>query len=104
MPSNTLSNDSNAGEAIHLARDFGYVCETEFPAQQVFLMRIRFKKKVLIDPRTTFFTFPAIVPTSVWQLHLNNSTFKEWETITIAHISHNRPWSPFVSASVLFSI
>jgi len=25
----------SAGEAIHLARDFGYVCETEFPAKQV---------------------------------------------------------------------
>lgn len=24
-----------AGEAIHLARDFGYVCETEFPAKNV---------------------------------------------------------------------
>ena len=24
-----------AGESIHLARDFGYVCETEFPARQV---------------------------------------------------------------------
>ena len=24
-----------SGEAIHLARDFGYVCETEFPARQV---------------------------------------------------------------------
>lgn len=24
----------NTGEAIHLARDFGYVCETEFPAKQ----------------------------------------------------------------------
>ena len=23
------------GEAVHLARDFGFVCETEFPAQQV---------------------------------------------------------------------
>ena len=23
------------GEAIHMARDFGYVCETEFPARQV---------------------------------------------------------------------
>lgn len=22
-----------AGEAVHLARDFGYVCETEFPAR-----------------------------------------------------------------------
>ena len=25
----------SSGEAIHLARDFGYVCETEFPAKQV---------------------------------------------------------------------
>ena len=23
------------GEAIHLARDFGYVCESEFPARQL---------------------------------------------------------------------
>lgn len=23
------------GEAIHLARDFGYICETEFPSRQV---------------------------------------------------------------------
>lgn len=26
---------SKLGEAIHLARDFGYVCETEFPSRQV---------------------------------------------------------------------
>jgi hypothetical protein len=26
---------SSTGEAIHLARDFGYVCETEFPSKQV---------------------------------------------------------------------
>lgn len=25
----------STGEAIHLARDFGYVCETEFPSRQV---------------------------------------------------------------------
>jgi len=24
-----------SGEAVHLARDFGYVCETEFPAKAV---------------------------------------------------------------------
>ena len=24
-----------SGEAIHLARDFGYVCETEFPSRHV---------------------------------------------------------------------
>ena len=24
----------NAGEAVRLARDFGYLCETEFPARQ----------------------------------------------------------------------
>jgi len=31
----TLLTSLVEGEAIHLARDFGYVCETEFPAQQV---------------------------------------------------------------------
>ena len=66
-----------------------------FPPNRYSLWESDLKKKVFIDPRTTFFTFPAIVPTSVWQLHLNNSTFKEWETMTIAHISHNPPWSPF---------
>ena len=30
-----LTDPFNPGEAIHLARDFGYVCETEFPARQV---------------------------------------------------------------------
>ena len=25
--------DVVTGEAVHLARDFGYVCETEFPAK-----------------------------------------------------------------------
>ena len=30
-----FSKESCAGEAIHLARDFGYVCETEFPAKAV---------------------------------------------------------------------
>lgn len=24
-----------SGEAVHLARDFGYVCETEFPAKAI---------------------------------------------------------------------
>merc|ERR550539_1480216 len=31
----TLLTSLVEGEAIHLARDFGYVCETEFPARQV---------------------------------------------------------------------
>jgi len=31
----TLMTSLVEGEAIHLARDFGYVCETEFPARQV---------------------------------------------------------------------
>ena len=48
------------GEAIHLARDFGYVCETEFPAKQVaeFLSRqvvdtsdVYRRKEVLIASR-----------------------------------------------------
>lgn len=25
----------STGEAVHLARDFGYVCETEFPAKAI---------------------------------------------------------------------
>ena len=31
----TLLTSLVEGEAIHLARDFGDVCETEFPAKQV---------------------------------------------------------------------
>lgn len=31
----TQSIISFLGEAVHLARDFGYVCETEFPAKAV---------------------------------------------------------------------
>ena len=31
----TLLTSLVEGEALHLARDFGYVCETEFPARQV---------------------------------------------------------------------
>ena len=31
----TLLTSLVEGEAIHLARDFGYICETEFPAKQV---------------------------------------------------------------------
>ncbi|GBM48285.1 Transcription factor AP-2-epsilon [Araneus ventricosus] len=31
----TLLTSLVEGEAIHLARDFGYVCETEFPSRQV---------------------------------------------------------------------
>lgn len=30
-----LSFSNPTGEAIHLARDFNLVCETEFPARQV---------------------------------------------------------------------
>ncbi|KAA0203183.1 transcription factor AP-2 beta-like, partial [Hyalella azteca] len=31
----TLLTSLVEGEAIHMARDFGYVCETEFPARQI---------------------------------------------------------------------
>ncbi|OWK13149.1 TFAP2A [Cervus elaphus hippelaphus] len=31
----TLLTSLVEGEAVHLARDFGYVCETEFPAKAV---------------------------------------------------------------------
>ena len=39
----TLLTSLVEGEAIHLARDFGYVCETEFPARPVaeYLTRYR---------------------------------------------------------------
>ena len=56
----TLLTSLVEGEAIHLARDFGYVCETEFPAKQVaeFLSRqvvdtsdVYRRKEVLIASR-----------------------------------------------------
>ena len=31
----TLLTSLVEGEAVHLARDFGYVCETEFPAESL---------------------------------------------------------------------
>ena len=31
----TLLTSLVEGEAIHLAKDFGYVCDTEFPAKSV---------------------------------------------------------------------
>jgi len=33
--SSFLFLSSFSGEAVHLARDFGYVCETEFPAKAI---------------------------------------------------------------------
>ena len=56
----TLLTSLVEGEAIHLARDFGYVCETEFPARPVaeFLCRqcvdtsdIYRRKEILIATR-----------------------------------------------------
>ena len=57
----TLLTSLVEGEAIHLARDFGYVCETEFPARPVaeFLCRqcvdtsdIYRRKEILIATRS----------------------------------------------------
>ena len=57
----TLLTSLVEGEAIHLARDFGYVCETEFPARPVaeFLSRqcvdtsdIYRRKEILIATRS----------------------------------------------------
>lgn len=31
----TLVSPPPPGEAVHLARDFGYICETEFPTKAV---------------------------------------------------------------------
>ncbi|KAF8782150.1 Transcription factor AP-2-beta like protein [Argiope bruennichi] len=56
----TLLTSLVEGEAIHLARDFGYVCDTEFPSRQVaeFLSRnytdpaiIYKRKQELVDTR-----------------------------------------------------
>ena len=56
----TLLTSLVEGEAIHLARDFGYICETEFPARPVaeFLSRqcvdtsdIYRRKEILIATR-----------------------------------------------------
>ena len=40
----TWSQPICLGEAIHLARDFGYVCETEFPARQVSAHKLLFSR------------------------------------------------------------
>lgn len=37
-----------AGEAVRLARDFGYLCETEFPARQV--AEYCFRQNCATDP------------------------------------------------------
>ena len=42
----TLLTSLVEGEAIHLARDFGYVCETEFPARPVAEYLTRYRSEV----------------------------------------------------------
>merc|ERR1712197_167194 len=58
----TLLTSLVEGEAIHLARDFGYVCETEFPARPVaeYLARqsadtgeVLRRKELLVAPRSS---------------------------------------------------
>lgn len=59
----------NSGEAIHLARDFGYVCETEFPSRQVaeYLLRQHTepqetyrRKELLLNTKQVSFCFAII--------------------------------------------
>ena len=63
----TLLTSLVEGEAIHLARDFGYVCETEFPARPVaeYLTRqhadmYRWKDLLLATKFVTHFTLPHV--------------------------------------------
>ena len=63
----TLLTSLVEGEAIHLARDFGYVCETEFPARPVaeYLTRqhadmYRWKDLLLATKFVTHFTSPHV--------------------------------------------
>lgn len=58
------------GEAIHLARDFGYVCETEFPSRQVaeYLLRQHTepqetyrRKELLLNTKQVSARTPTIV-------------------------------------------
>ncbi len=62
----TLLTSLVEGEAIHLARDFGYVCETEFPARPVaeYLTRqhadmYRWKDLLLATKFVTHFMFAS---------------------------------------------
>lgn len=66
----TLLTSLVEGEAIHLARDFGYVCETEFPSRQVaeYLLRqhtepqetYRRKELLLNTKQVSLFTFASV--------------------------------------------
>ena len=84
----TLLTSLVEGEAIHLARDFGYVCETEFPARQVaeYLSRqymdsadIYRRKEFLVASRCValsvliyWFNFIFIASKKWWSIHYKN--------------------------------
>lgn len=62
------------GEAIHLARDFGYVCETEFPSRQVaeYLLRQHTepqetyrRKELLLNTKQVRFAFKKEISTNL---------------------------------------
>ena len=57
-----------SGEAVHLARDFGYICETEFPAKAVseYLNRQHTDPSDLHSPSEC----PKLVPTPNLRSHL----------------------------------
>lgn len=69
----TLLTSLVEGEAIHLARDFGYVCETEFPSRQVaeYLLRQHTepqetyrRKELLLNTKQVILTLMTL-----WLIH-----------------------------------
>ena len=72
----TLLTSLVEGEAIHLARDFGYVCETEFPARPVaeYLARqsaeageVYRRKELLVATRSSSVTSHLIHDSFLWR-------------------------------------
>ncbi|KFD56743.1 hypothetical protein M514_02420 [Trichuris suis] len=68
----TLLTSLVEGEAIHLARDFGYACETEFPSRQVAeyvcrsqcsgdLLEMQRRKEMLIAAKQVIKEFTALL-------------------------------------------
>lgn len=79
----TLLTSLVEGEAIHLARDFGYVCETEFPSRQVaeYLLRQH------TEPQETYRRKELLLNTKQVSLPHLTCTSSEWCTWT--HHNHS---------------
>lgn len=81
----------NLGEAIHLARDFGYVCETEFPARQV----AEYLSRQYSEPHDSYKRKELLLNTK--QVSIKIVTFSPWFfnkcfTIQYFHRSQKNSW------------